>query len=146
MEVFHQFEPWSFFDQLLDRRQPGDLIGISPRKDVAPARRKAFCDAVFAHLLSRYGQDELPPCHGLGVSGKTMIWRYPWWSVDSTGWVMPSKFGATLSRRVGKVQRSERTRVGAGRNMAVWEWLETWKQWEASLTSLWEARGVKWQT
>jgi hypothetical protein len=75
-----------------------------------------------------------------------MIWRYPWWSVDSTGWVMPSKFGATLSRRVGKVQRSERTRVGAGRNMAVWEWLETWKQWEASLTSLWEARGVKWQT
>lgn len=144
MEVFHQFEPWEFLDELLERRQPGDLIGLSPRKDVAPSRREKWLDSVFHRLMQSYSHDQIPPCHGLGVSGRKMIWRYPWWSVDSTSWVSPSKFGSVLGRD-GRQTDEPRTRNKAMREFRIWDWLETWKAWNDQLTNLWATRGIAFQ-
>lgn len=32
--------------------------------------------------------------HGFGLTTAALMWRYPWYSVDSTSWVMTSRFGS----------------------------------------------------
>lgn len=34
--------------------------------------------------------------HGFGLTTNSLIFRYPWFSVDSTSWVMSSRFGSML--------------------------------------------------
>src|SRR6058998_3882472 len=48
MEVYHQFEPVSFLETILERMRPGDVLGISPRQAAGPSMhsRLRFCDGV----------------------------------------------------------------------------------------------------
>jgi hypothetical protein len=142
MEVFHMYEPFEFLDELLARRQPGELVGISPRKDRPTRDRIAFIDAVFARMMEQHSIDALPPLHGLGCSSRDMIWRYPWWSVDSSTWNSMAMHGQRLQRSKRQTY-DERNKVKEYRDYARFELLETWKDWTATLDALWRKRGVR---
>lgn len=60
MEVFHQFEPREFLDELLDRLPPGGILGLSPRNDAPVAVKMGWVDSVLAHLVKRFGKENLP--------------------------------------------------------------------------------------
>lgn len=144
MEVYHQFEPLSFLDQLLERRRPGDLLGISPRNDLAHAKRRRFLDGVWHHVLAKYGSSDVPPLHGLGVSDREFLHRYPWRSADSLSWVMPGIFGRVMTR-TGASQRDERTYAPEVRYHECMKYLATWRKWNAEIDALWARRGIQWQ-
>lgn len=146
MEVYHQFEPVSFLETLLDRLQPGDVLGISPRQGAGPSMhsRLRFCDGVFAFLLERYGRD-LPKAHGLGLTSKDAMFRYPWWSLDSLSWVVPGIWGRVTGRD-GREKLDPRIKGRPRyRESKCREVLEVWKGYNRQLDSMWKARGVKWR-
>lgn len=142
MEVFHQTEPVEFLDKLVERLRPGDVLGISPRKDFSSTKRHEFCGHVFRLLIDRYGRDKLPPAHGLGAFGR-MIRDYPWWSVDTSSWVRGSKYGIVDQMQRGKARHEPRMRGNKPlREHTLLATLNGWHGWANSLTALWEERGV----
>lgn len=146
MEVFHQYEPVAFLDQLLDRMRPGDVLGISPRQGAGPSgkARMRFCEGVFAYLMERYGY-ELPKVHGLGLTSKRGVFAFPWWSLDSTTWVNPSAYGRGVNRDGAEVRDPLISGRPNYRIAKMREVLETWKTWNRDLESLWTRRGVTWR-
>lgn len=153
MEVFHQFEPLDFLDHLVDRLKPGDLLGISPRQGLGQATRRRFLDGVWHHLTTHHasrskdhGSLIVPACHGLGVGGRELIARYPWWSTDSLTWTSPGVFGRPLTRAgtQARVQQRERTTGVTARRRYCEDYLRRYLKWERECTAMWAGRGVTW--
>lgn len=77
-------------------------IGLGGLVGVDSERRKRFLDEVFTFLC---GQGGYPATriHGLGVTQPQLIHRYPFHSVDSSGWLSGSKTGVIpIARLRGK--------------------------------------------
>lgn len=151
-EVYHQFEPLDVLDRLLQRQQPGEVLNVATNKAGSLKGRTRFLDGVWHHLLRvhRLPLDRLPRIHGLGISNKELIWRYPWWSVDTLAWVAPGMYGRGVNREgrstlnTGRVDSREAS--VALRRYRCAEVLRLWERWNRQLDKLWADRGVTWQT
>jgi hypothetical protein len=90
--TFHQGDPWEFLERMIDDT---DYIGLSPRKvGVSTAEKAAWLNLVF-QLIDKKGKlpqegnmDNAIKTHGLGVSSPVFMEFYPWYSVDSTRWIV----------------------------------------------------------
>jgi hypothetical protein len=58
---------------------------------------QVWLDAAFGDMICNT-QDHLPKVkiHGFGVSKFSILFRYPWWSIDSTIWRMTAAYGAII--------------------------------------------------
>ena len=143
MEVFHQDEPLTFLDELLDR---------SPRNDVSSKSKIEWQQLVLRHLVKRYGKENLPRCHGLAVTSMAAMKSFPYYSVDSSTWASAMRFG-TYTTEWGKQSHLEnvfpkrpnqlvaKQAVLIGVRKSVGNYLHVGD----SISSLWEQRGVKWK-
>lgn len=148
MEVFHWHEPNSYLDELLDRRQEGEVLGIGGLAGGGSiVAKREFCDSVFARVKERCGDwAQLPPIHGLGISPESpLAARYPWWSVDSSSWAAPAKFGRHVSRNGKRGGRDSRVGNRSVRRLYLTRVLEGWNRREVELTRMWEQRGISYR-
>jgi hypothetical protein len=145
VEVFHLHEPIEFFDVLLDRRQPGEMIGLGAlAAGTSGPEVRAFCDAAFTHLRDRHGWDALPPVHGFGIAPTSAAGgRYPWWSTDSSSWMSSAQFGKAIRRDGRNNGDDSRTSNRAVRTLYLQRVLESWKRRATDLDRLWASRGVR---
>lgn len=145
-EVFHVFEPLDHLELLLERRQPGEVLGLGGMVGRSRGLKQQFCDAAFAFVRDwSGGWEELVPLHGLGIEVmRPIAARYPWASVDASSWVAPGKFGYGVARN-GKLLRmgDQTNRHPSARHLALVRVLEGWLAREAALTRLWHDRGVR---
>jgi hypothetical protein len=81
----------------------GGMVPVST-KDLLP-----WLDRIFAKHICN--DDGYPRCktHGFGLTTISLMVRYPWYSVDSTSWVMTGRFGAIFVPR---------------RKQGKWSWLD----------------------
>ncbi len=90
LPCFHMGEDWDYLERYVDRY---DYIAIG---GVAQARNRSqlisFLDKCFGVICDGGG---MPRCrtHGFAVTSVELLWRYPWYSVDSTSWVVSSRMG-----------------------------------------------------
>lgn len=145
IEVFHVYEPLSYLDTLLERRQPGERTGLGAMAiGVPPNELRVFCDSVFARLRDNYGWEALPPIHGFGVAPVSRIGgRYPWFSTDSSSWMASAQFGHSVGRSGVRMGKDRRTSNRSVREMYLTRVLERWNRHERALTELWEKRGIR---
>lgn len=157
MEVFHYGESETVLDALLARRRVGEVLGVGGSVGVDHGERTRWHDAVWRHV---FDGPVVPPMHGLGASNEDLARRYPWWSVDSSTYTIPQRFGRTLNRRgrqefikrpVGQHVRDHRgdppedtlrhsrsaQQIEAGRI------LDRWRRLERDMTRAWERRGIR---
>ena len=79
--VFHYGEPFEYLDWLVERY---DYIGLGGTVGKSVKTREEFFDEVFKrHPNKDY--------HGLGVTAKSLVEKYNWFSADSTLWLNPFK-------------------------------------------------------
>jgi hypothetical protein len=140
-EVYHQYEPAHVLDELLARRQPGEVLCIASKKDESPAVRNAWMLEAWRYLLAKHQLGALPPIHGLGVSSRRNIFQYPWWSVDTLAWAAPGMFGAGLDPRDGGWMHSP-TRGRELRAVRCHNVLTRYKVWMKDHDTLWAKRGL----
>lgn len=163
MEVFHYGEDGTVLDELLTRRREGEVIGIGGSVGVEHRRRTAWLDELWAHVFKHHtknvvyaktdgitarDESEVPPLHGLGTSNEDLARRYPWWSVDSSTYTIPQRFGRRLNRQgrqefietpTGQVLR----RVKPAQQVEAIRILDRWRRLERDMTRAWEHRGIR---
>ncbi len=76
--------------------EDADYIAIGAIANMTTSKRIADLDRLWVEYLV---DDELMPVkkiHGFGLTSLRIMFRYPWYSVDSTSWVTFSRFGTIL--------------------------------------------------
>jgi hypothetical protein len=148
MEVYHRFEPPEVLEQLLARRRPGERLGLGALQGRGSLRDKQeFLDECF-HVVRGFhgGWSGISPLHGLGIGpGSPLGRRYPWWTADSSSWVMARKFGKKPSRRVTQAAWAyddPRTAVTPVAELYFDMALRGWQRACITLDKMWTARGV----
>jgi hypothetical protein len=95
--VVHYGEDVKWIRKYMDHaKETGlDLIGIGGvGQKVRKERYYAWADAVFNMVCDQPGRLPLVRTHGFAMTSWDLLFRYPWWSVDSASWVKSSAFGS----------------------------------------------------
>lgn len=94
--------------------------------------------------------------HGFGMTGKKILYTYPFYSVDSTSWQAGMRFGVTKSQKTG-TSMTFRDKEDAIHNDIPKELIEGdyltrlpydieyWLSYEREIAELWRKRGIVWK-
>ena len=90
IHVFHQGDDIKWLERMLAHGMK--YIGISPANDCSTNERILWLDSIMPWLTDENGYPTVK-FHGFAATSLRLIWRYPWFSVDSTSWVLFSRYG-----------------------------------------------------
>lgn len=93
LPVYHYGEDPRFLERMLD--YGCDYIGIGGLVGIPGSLRMVWLDRVFKRLTDAKGMP-IVKTHGFGMTSVPLIFRYPWYSVDSTTWIKITQTGAIL--------------------------------------------------
>jgi len=91
--VFHMGEQFKWLRRMIDHGCK--YIGISPANDRTTAAKKVWLDRVFDEITDKEGWPVVKT-HAFGVTAIDLLIRYPWYSADSTTWIMIAGRGRVL--------------------------------------------------
>jgi hypothetical protein len=91
--VFHQGERFHWLERMLADGE--DYIGISSSKDLWANEQRKWLDDVFTLLTDSKGRP-LVKTHGFGITRPAFIFRYPFYTCDSTAWSLAPGYGSIL--------------------------------------------------
>lgn len=91
--VFHQGENFTWLERMI--QDGARYIGISPSDDTRDEDQQRWMDDVFTLLTTDDGVP-LIKTHGFGIGNMALLRRFPFYSVDSTTWVLTTGFGQIL--------------------------------------------------
>lgn len=91
LPVYHYGEDPKYLERMLDYGCP--YIGIGGLVGVAGPLRRIWLDRVFDRITDAKGMP-IVKTHGFGMTSVPLIFRYPWFSVDSTTWIKITANGA----------------------------------------------------
>lgn len=91
--VFHQGERWYWLEKMLADKIP--YIGISSSKDLWASEQQKWLDQVFTMLTNSKGEP-IVKTHGFGITRPGFIFRFPFFSCDSTAWSLAPGYGSVL--------------------------------------------------
>jgi hypothetical protein len=128
------------------KRYPLISLGGNP-SNVGSIEKEVYFNYCFDNLKNNC------KVHGLGVTSYKFMLKYPWYSVDSTTWLMPEIFGQLVQFYNGKLIKHESPRVAQkitshkyfieDKKVLLNESISAFIKFEQYATNLWEARGVK---
>ncbi len=99
LPCFHYGEDRNWLKRYMDRYDHFALGGMVP---IATAQLISWLDSLMKTLCDKTRR---PVCrfHGFGVTGLDLLLRYPWYSVDSTSWVVAGRFGSIYLWENGRI-------------------------------------------
>ena len=150
-EVFHQDEPFEFLDLLVSRLPEGQVLCISPRNDVSKQARLNWLKKTLAHLVKTVGKDNLPKMHGLAVTSKDLMLSFPFYSVDSSTYANPARFGVTFDHDGRGITTKEflgvnvRSGDDGAMRMMMSQSIDYYRKMQGLVTTTWKRRGIVWE-
>lgn len=133
LPIFHQGEGWQWLENMLEfTDEDGHIqyIGISPANDVSTTVKEVFIEKCFSII----GKSSNPnvKTHAFGMTSLPLLEKYPFYSADSTGWIMVGAMGNIMTPW-GVIDVSDKNKYSKGHigNMTeeatkqVFEWLES---------------------
>lgn len=141
--VFHRLEDWQYlhkYCQESDYICIGGCVGFSV-KELIP-----FLDHCFA-IIKQYWPKKI---HGLGITSKALMLRYPFYSVDSTSWLGSARFGGIMGYNDGKLVKYNSEYYNKLNKILNYKdktakAIQSFLQMETYITNLWTARGITWK-
>lgn len=92
--VFHVREPDAWLERYIAEGHP--YIAIGGMVPEAKSWLKDRLDHLWGHVLTNPNGTPKVKVHGFGLTTFTLMFRYPWYSVDSTSWLMTGVYGACV--------------------------------------------------
>ncbi len=93
---FHYGEPLEYLREYL---QNYDYIALGGMVPISTPDLKVWLDDLFEnYICDRKGMPRVK-VHGFGLTSFPLMKRYPWYSVDSTSWVMTGRMGSVYVPR-----------------------------------------------
>ncbi len=90
VHIFHQGEDMRWLQRMV-KEIP--YIGLSPANDKTTNQKVMWLDSCMPYVTDKKGRP-LVKFHGFAVTSLLLMLRYPWYSVDSTSWVVTGRMGA----------------------------------------------------
>lgn len=90
LPVYHYGEDPRFLERMLAHGCP--YIGIGGLVGVNSTNRREWLDVVFDRITDENGWP-IVKTHGFGMTSIPLMFRYPWYSVDSTSWIKATAAG-----------------------------------------------------
>lgn len=90
--VFHCREPVSWLKRYLDEGHPYIFLGGMVPESSSWLRE--WLDDLWGNYLTDAKGLPRVKIHGFGLTDQNLIFRYPWYSVDSTSWLMIGVYGS----------------------------------------------------
>ena len=90
IHVFHQGEDMKWLKRMV-KQIP--YIGVSPANDKTTQQKILWLDECMDYVTDNQGTP-IVKFHGFGVTSLRIMLRYPWYSVDSTSWVVTGRMGS----------------------------------------------------
>lgn len=91
LPVYHFGEHARFLERMLDAGMP--YIGIGGLVGIPALQRRVWLDKVFERITDDTGHP-IVKTHGFGMTAVPLIFRYPWYSIDSTTWIKITASGS----------------------------------------------------
>jgi hypothetical protein len=92
LPVFHFGEDMKWLIKMLEKDY--DYIGLGGMVPISTTNLYHWLDDLFTNYLTdKYGIP-IVKIHGFGLTSLRLMLRYPWYSVDSTSWVLTGRMGA----------------------------------------------------
>lgn len=91
LPVFHVGEPIKYLQYYIDRYDYmgfGGMVG-QPKHTLLPWLDSCFRD----YICDSTGMPKIK-VHGFGLTSHSLMLRYPWYSVDSTSWILAARMGS----------------------------------------------------
>jgi|ETNvirenome_6_85_1030632.scaffolds.fasta_scaffold16431_4 hypothetical protein len=88
IHVYHMYENSKYIDKILENI---DYIGISPANDASSKTKKNWLTEVFDYL-------PVVKTHGFAVTALGLIKEFPWYSVDSTSFILSASMGSIMTK------------------------------------------------
>lgn len=92
LHIFHQGEDFSWLEKMV-KTMP--YIGLSPGNDKSTDEKVMWLDECMKYVCDKDGMPKVK-FHGFAVTAHRLLLRYPWYSVDSTTWVIHGRLGAIM--------------------------------------------------
>lgn len=89
LHIFHQGEDFKWLKKVSEHQE---YIGISPNNFAKTKEKRLWLDRVFDFLSNGKGGCR-NKTHGFGVTALPLMYRYPWFSCDSSAWSMGRRSG-----------------------------------------------------
>lgn len=97
--VHHAADEDRYLEMILDQLEPG--VGFMALGGLVGASRvvlRTWLDKMWSKFLTNKDGTPKVRVHGFGLTDTELMVRYPWYSVDSSSWVMTGIFGGCLFR------------------------------------------------
>ena len=99
LPTFHYGEPIKYLKYYLDHY---DYIALGGMVPIPTDKLVVWLDELFSEYLCDKKGLPVVKVHGFGMTVISLMIRYPWYSVDSTSWVLTGRFGGVLiPKKVG---------------------------------------------
>lgn len=136
----------------------GGLVPYSRQKN----KLKKWLDYCWSRLKNYRLDGELIRVHGLGLTSQWALMRYPWYSVDSTTWLIGNKFSEIAVSGTNRIRKSQDIRQlrhqstevmttiaknrTSGDRFALLKFnVKQMLEQERFLTNYWNAKGISWK-
>jgi hypothetical protein len=94
LPVYHTpFESFDWLKKYLDEEYSFIAFGGLAGKEITSVTLRPLLDEAFSKYICDSKGIPKVKIHGFGLTAFDLMLRYPWYSVDSTSWVMNSRFG-----------------------------------------------------
>ncbi|MFA7671804.1 MAG: hypothetical protein WCY53_06070, partial [Sphaerochaetaceae bacterium] len=99
VHIFHQGEDMKWL-----RRMVAEIpyIGLSPANDKTTNQKIMWLDSCMEYVTDKKDGMPIVKFHGFAVTSLRLMLRYPWYSVDSTSWVVTGRLGSIYVPRYRK--------------------------------------------
>lgn len=94
LPCFHYGEDIYFLKKYL--KDDYKYLALGGMVPVSNPNLKIWLNNLFLNYLTNKEGYPIIKVHGFGLTGVDLLVRYPWYSVDSTSWVMTGRFGAVF--------------------------------------------------
>ena len=99
LPVYHYGEDKKWLHQMLD--YGCHYIGIGGLVGITSDKRRLWLDRVFSDITDSDGIPKVKT-HGFGMTALPLIFRYPWYSVDSLAWIRVAQNGGVMVPKTKK--------------------------------------------
>ena len=99
LPIFHQGEDFKHLVRMLEATFDGKhipYIGISPANDVAQKHKEQWISTVFKVI--KQSSNPKVKTHAFGMTSLPVLEKYPFYSADSTGWIMTGANGSIFTK------------------------------------------------
>ena len=93
LPCYHYGEPVRYLERYVNNYDHIALGGMVP---ISTVYLQKWLDEVWSkYICDSKGMPKVK-VHGFGLTSHKLMWRYPWYSVDSTSWVVTGRLGSVL--------------------------------------------------